>query len=375
MKILIKLVGLRSGGIETLMVNSCEQLLKQGFEFEFMTDKNKTEFYDSKLKRLGIIKYPLDVEDTNKLIRPFIKAIRMYYIIKKGKYDVVHINDSVFHAVISAFVCRLAKVPKIIIHSHTNCKNAKHNLSWHLNWLLRKLASLLATDYVACSKYAAEWSFTDKTLKHDSVRLLKNGIYIKDFSFNKELRKKIRKVMNIGDNEVAVGHVGRYVYPKNQEFILEIAKELKSRGNSNIRFFLVGEGENYNNLVFLINEYNVSDIVNLIPAMYEVGKLYQAFDIFLFPSFYEGLGMAAIEAQTAGLPVLASTGVPDEAKVTDLFYKYDLNDGAEAWATYLIDIVPCIKNRKNMDKYIIEAEYDFNSTVKKLKKIYLGEVE
>ena len=373
MKVLIKLVGLRSGGIETLMVNSCEKLLNQGFEFEFMTDKNRTEFYDAKLKELGVTKHPLDVENTNKIIKPFVKAKKMLRILKKEKYDVVHINESVLHAVISAFVCRLAGIPKIIIHSHTNSKNDVHNFSWHMNWILRRLASLLATDYIACSMHAAEWTFTKNKIKKGSVKLLNNGIFIEDFSFDKDLRKKAREELNIEENEIVVGHVGRYAYPKNQEFIIEIAQVIKSIGNNSIKFYLVGEGENHNKLVSLVEEYNVSDIVKLLPATNEVGKLYQAFDVFLFPSKFEGLGMVAIEAQTAGLPVIASTGVPVAAKVTDLFYRYELSDGPKAWAEYLIGIIPQISDRKNMDEFIIDAEYNFNSTVNKLKKIYLGE--
>ncbi|MCI8948897.1 MAG: glycosyltransferase family 1 protein [Lachnospiraceae bacterium] len=374
MKVLIKLVGLRSGGIETLVVKTSEQLQNFGLEFDFLTDKKKTEFYDQKLKDLHINKYALGLNLIPKYKMPVQKILGMYKIVKENQYDVVHINESVLHSVMSAFVCRMAGVKKIIVHSHTNSKNDIHNFSWHMNGILKKMVAILATDYIACSMHAAEWAFPKKLIKEGKVKILNNGIDVDKFSFDLNVRKKVRYELNIKEDEILIGHVGRFVYQKNQEFIIEIAKELYQSGIRNIKILLVGEGELVETIRSRIREYHLENYIILYGASENISELLQGMDLFLFPSRCEGLGIVAVEAQAAGLMVIASNNVPEEAKLTPLFKQYDLSIGASEWARKLLCELKALPERKKMDQYIINGNYDFSTTVSCLYSIYTGEI-
>lgn len=372
MKVLIKLVGLRSGGIETLLVNVCEQLRDRNIEFEFLTDKDKKEFYDSKLEELKIKKFALGIENISRWQLPFKMVIGIYRVLIHGHYDIVHINESLLHAVICAFLCRITHVKRIIIHSHTNSSSDTHNFSWRMNKVLKRLAGLLATDYVACSRHAAEWAFPKKIISSDKVQILNNGINVEVFKYNTEVREFVRNALGISSEQILIGHVGRFVKQKNQKFIVEIAKEINNRGQKNLKYILIGEGENFQEIKYMIDERELSEQFILYGATDRVCDLYQAMDLFLFPSICEGLGMVAIESQAAGLPTLCSAAIPSEANLSPLYKSLSIDNGVEVWVDTILSEIQRPTERKSMEQYIYENKYDFPSTVDKLYSIYKG---
>ena len=99
-------------------------------------------------------------------------------------------------------------------------------------------------------------------------------------------------------------------------------------------------------------------------------ELYQAMDCFVFPSQFEGLGIAAIEAQAAGLKTLCSDTIPQEAQITDLMQYMSLADDTKRWAEKILSYNNGYK-RRDMSVEIKKAGYDIVNSAKLLEDLYL----
>ena len=120
----------------------------------------------------------------------------------------------------------------------------------------------------------------------------------------------------------------------------------------------------------LIEEYNIVENITLLGECGNVNEWMQAFDIFLFPSTYEGLGIVLIEAQDAGLKCVISDTIPQEADITDLIIRCSLNDAIEKWTQILLMQIPY--ERKSRASDVIAAGYGIEAVVGKLTNLYLS---
>lgn len=115
-----------------------------------------------------------------------------------------------------------------------------------------------------------------------------------------------------------------------------------------------------------IKELGIEKNVTILSHRNDVHRILKTFDIFVFPSLYEGLGMALLEAQAAGLRCVVSDSVPDVARVLDSTVTVSLNKPAEYWCNVILD-----ESITQPHTAMLE-EYDINQTVKKLQKMYIG---
>jgi len=247
--------------------------------------------------------------------------------LRRQKYDVVHIHSGSISALsIMAEEAGKAGVKKIIVHSHVDGENdnLKHKA-------LRFLASIPMSRHVdiycACSQKAADWKFEPKYAKNALV--IKNGIDIERFCYNPETRSQLRLKLGL-ESKYVLGHVGRFTYQKNQEFLLDVLKELL-RIDLSVHLMLVGAGEDFEKIQEIIKNKNLEKEVTLTGSVTNVQDYLQAMDFFVLPSRFEGLGIVAIEAQCTGLPVIAADVVPDDISIKNCMF-LPLNEGAGKWA-------------------------------------------
>ena len=210
--------------------------------------------------------------------------------------------------------------------------------------------------------------FGNKEFDNKNVYVLNNAIDLDSFKYDKKVRKEIRKELNISDDKFVIGHVGRFVQQKNHTFILDIFNEVYKE-NKNALLVLVGQGPLVDEMKNKCNELNISEAVMFVGQRTDVNKLYQAFDYFLFPSLYEGLGMVAIEAQCAGLPCLCSTEVPMVAKASDNIEFLKLDDDISLWKKAILSKID-FSSRKGYSLEVGKYGYDINIECKKLLNIY-----
>lgn len=298
----------------------------------------------------------------------FKRMKREYQIIKNNRYDVVHINGDYISRMIECIVAKICGVKKIIIHSHNDGVGSNRWYKLFLNHLLKKSFDYLATDYLACSKSAAEWLFSRKIVKNKKYAIIPNGIDVEKFKFQEDVRKKIRNQYQL-QNQLVIGFVGRLSYQKNPLFLLDILKECKKLKND-IQLMIIGTGDLEDSMKEQIKRYHLEENVIMVGVVSDVYRYYHAMDVFVLPSRYEGLGIVNIESQSSGLPTIVSTNVPKEAKVSDLIQYIPLEKPASYWAEQII----ASKKVERKDAYleVIHHQYDIKSATEKLEKIYLG---
>lgn len=258
-----------------------------------------------------------------------IQTIKM---IRKNKYDIVHIHaDNAYEALKMALLSKLGNgKAKIVVHGHSTSTNKSLWFKTLMIKISRLFLGSVADLKIAVSKEAAVYMYGyDK-----DIQIIKDGIDLKNYGFNPLTRDNIRKKLKI-DNDFVIGNVGRLAYPKNQKFLINIFRELL-RIIPNSKLLLIGDGPDRKSLVNKIIDYHLEKKVLLLGNRDDVSDLLQAMDFFVFPSEYEGFGMAALESQASSLPTLVSDGVPDGLCQTKLCSKMRLSEGYNSWSKAII---------------------------------------
>ena len=189
---------------------------------------------------------------------------------------------------------------------------------------LRPFSKKFATDYFACTKRAAEYQFGRKLVERGEVKIITNAIDIDKFKFDPEARKSLRKEFGIKSDDYVIGNFGRLIPQKNQLFLINAFAEYKKK-TPKAKLLIIGDGPLFEKLEKKISKFGLADDVILESFREDINKCYSVLDLFAFPSLYEGLGMVAIEAQIAGVHVIASSNVPPEANVGNFEYR-ELNN-------------------------------------------------
>ena len=236
-----------------------------------------------------------------------------------------------------------------------------------LHNMAKSLLAENATDYWACSRLAAEFMFPRDVVER--YEFIPNGIDIEKFRFNDEVRKKVRKDLGI-EGKLVVGNVGRLCYQKNQENLIEVFAKLQSERPESV-LLLVGEGEMKAELQQQVEKLGIADKVLFYGVTDKVEQLLWAMDIFVFPSRFEGLGIVAVEAQAAGLPVICSDGVPNEAVVSDLVEKVDLRSGVDSWVESILHCQVGV-DRLAVHEQVQKSGFAVADVADKIEKVYLG---
>ena len=312
------------GGVEAVVMNYYRHIDRDKIQFDFICDDDSTRIPIEEIEKLGgkVI-----------LIPPYQKVFKYHKTLKKvlqeGQYKIVHSHINAL-SVFSLWAAKSAGVPVRIAHSHST-SNKKEWKKTLLKNILRPFSKVFATDYFCCSELAGRWLFGNKTYDQGKVYLLNNAIDVDKFKYDEKIRKEKRKELNINDNQLVIGHIGRFVQQKNHEFLIDIFNEIHKQ-DKNAILLLIGEGPLKEKIQNKVNELGLDKNVQFLGQRNDVNELYQAMDMFLFPSLYEGLGMVLIEAQCSGLACVASTEVPFIAKLNRNVSFLSLNQPVEFWA-------------------------------------------
>lgn len=349
---------MEAGGTQAFLMNIYRNIDRNKVQFDFLVEYPDKQFYDEEILKLGgKIYYSTVRKDFN--ILKFMRKLKN--IIKENNYKIVHMHTYS----IGYFCLRVAKecdIPVRIAHSHSN--EATRDFKYLPKLFLQKIYTVYATNLMACSEAAGKYLFKDKKFE-----VIKNAIDSRKFIYNKEIREKTRKNLNI-ENSFVVGHIGRFKPEKNHKFLIEIFSEIKRKKN-NAKLLLIGKGELEDDIKKQVKELNLQDDVIFLGNRKDVNDLYQCMDVFLFPSLFEGLGIVAIEAQASGTPIVCSNMLPKETEISNIYVKLDLKLPAEEWAKKAIELASKNQIKQNLQQNVIEAGFDLSSTVKMLQNFYL----
>jgi glycosyltransferase involved in cell wall biosynthesis len=307
-----------------------------------MLNSKKSSFIDLPNKKKNFLKY----------------CIKLYKIMHSNKFDVVHVHGNSANMLIELGIAKLNGIPCRIAHSHNStCKNPK------LNRLLIPIFKKTYTKALACSEMAGEWLFGK-----NNFTVMNNAIDLNSFKFSKEIRYKYRKKLNVDENTKIIGHVGNINTQKNHEFLIRLFK-LYNDENSNSLLILIGDGPLKQKVIDLVKKLQLQEKVIFLGIKNDVNNWMQAMDILVFPSLWEGFGMVLIEAQAAGLPVLASNVVPSIIKINDNVSFLDLNENTnEDWNKEILNLLNATRSRTIREDDF--CDYDINKQGKKILEFY-----
>lgn len=362
-KILYILPSLRlCNGVATYAMNYFRNIDKERFQIDFVIGLNeKNEYYDEiicagsnifYIPKLNIINMVATLKEIDNLL-------------KNNDYDIVHchvINMGAFYL----YFAKKYGVKHRILHSHST-KYADRRINSIRNYILSFISKKYANHYFSCSKLAGDFLFKNK--KYD---IINNAITVEKFDYNEEIRKKVREKYNISDNQLVIGHVGRFCNQKNHKFLIELFKLVQEENNNSV-LLLIGEGTLQPKIKEKVSRENIQNVI-FTNNVSNVNEYMQAMDCFLLPSIYEGLPLVGIEAQTSGLPCIISDKVTKETDITgNCIFLPITNSSNNLWKRALANID--IKNRKSVKEKIVKSGYDISEETKKLEKYYLDIVE
>lgn len=360
-RILHVIGGLNLGGAENFLMNIYRNIDRSKIQFDFLV--NRGGAFEDEIKELGgKIFYIPALQKVGPII--YKKKLHEFYRQHK-EYLIVHSHLNQVSGIILE-VSKKEKIPVRIAHSHSS-SNFANNFFERLykNYLNTKI-NKNATNFFACSDDAAKWLYKEKAKE---AIIIKNAIDIERFKFNEEKRNLIRKELNIDESDIVIGHVGRFSSVKNHKFLIELFNEFQ-KDKKNSKLLLVGDGPLKNEIENQIVTFNIKDKVILVGNKKNVEDYYNAMDLFVFPSLYEGLGMVLIEAQINGLNCLTSKdAVPNEVNITNHVKFVSLDEDIKGWNKIL--------NEMNIARYselekIEKAGYNVREECKKLERIYLN---
>lgn len=351
------------GGQEAFVFGVLEKMDMQGLQVDCLTAYDcRSEKYRGLVENRGGHVYALNLpfapgKSRGNIRKPFRKFL------KDHQYDVVHIHSgSISVLAIMAAEAGKAGVKKVIVHSHASGEkdNLKHKiLRFAASHSMRRYADL----YCACSRNAAEWKYEPKYAKN--AYIIKNGIDTDRFKYEAQKRTEMREKTGLGDKFV-IGHVGRFSKEKNHEYLLSVF-EIISKNDPTACLLLVGAGDEMDRIKSLVKKKQLEEKVVFTGSVTNVEDYLQAMDVFVLPSRFEGLGIAAIEAQCAGLPVIASDALPNDVDLGNISF-LPLSAATAAWAGKIEKMKDM--DRKDISALVKKAGYDINETAKLVKELY-----
>ena len=352
--LIVNTIGLGFEGISSVIVNYISHMDRSGLAFDFIAQPDIREDFKKIIEPLGNV---IIIPERKQNIRGYIAGLNH---VLKNRYDVIHIHGNSGTMAIEAFLAKVYHVKKIIVHSH-NTECAHHMV----NQILKPIMKSLSTDWLACSEAAGKWLYGSK-----KFTVLNNAIDLERFHFKQQVREECRAEFGL-KNEFVIGHIGNFIEQKNHGFLIEVFREFHKK-NANSRLLLASDGPLMDEIQRKTVEYGLKDAVIFAGRRKGVERLYCAMDVFVFPSLWEGLPVVMLEAQAAGLPILVSNNITQEAKYTEnVFYK-DLGDGAESWSCKIEEIKELDMKRGEVKSMLGQCRFDIRNEAMRLRNIYIN---
>lgn len=322
------------GGIETLLLNVLRSIQGSEIDLDFLTNAEQVAFEDE-LKSYGSRVF--SVTPRRKSRRKFYVDLNRFFSEHAKEYDAIWENVNSLANIDYLIYAKRYGIPRRVIHCH-NSNDTEGMIRGILHRINRFRVRDVATDFWSVSNEASRWFYGYDYEKLPNYKVVTNTIIASRFSFSREDRKRIRKRLGISEDTVVVGNVGRLHPQKNQELIVRVVACLNAQG-ANCACLIVGKGELEESLLKLSSKLGISDKMFLTGAVNDSAPLYSAMDLFLFPSLYEGLGIALLEAEANGLPCLLSDAIPSGALVSTRMRVCGLGSDVETWANAAMDLM------------------------------------
>ena len=356
------------GGIQSLVIDWVSRFDKQKIHVDFLLldDGNKYELED-KLKELGCNVYKLKgiwIRNPFDYIK-YAKAMNNFFK-NHHDYKVVHMHSSSKNYMVLKYAKKYG-IPIRIAHAHALDFQTNSKIKKIFGNILKPKLKKYSTNFFACSELAGKWLFGKNVIMSNKFEIINNGIDLEKFKYDKLVRKKIRDELNIKEGDILLGHVGRFTKVKNHEFLVDLFYKVHKL-DSRYKLILIGTGPLEESIKEKVAKLGINESVFFMGYKENTNEYFQAIDVFLLPSLYEGLGIVLIEAQASGLTCIATKyTIPKLVKINENFYFESLD--LECWKKRILNLkLKRIISTKN----IKDNGFDIVDVTSKLSNFYIN---
>lgn len=357
---------LEFGGVEAMLLNYTTHFQHpEQFEFHIITQDIND---DNCIRQFEDAGYTVHVVTHKR--KSIAKNIReVYQVLKQERFDIVHSHMTLTNFYV-LFLAKMLGVRVRISHAHSAFR--EDNLKAKLTFpILKRMNRAAANIWVACGYNAGVFLYGKDAVDTHKVYMMRNAIDLQCFQKNDEIRQMIRKKYGFGDG-VCIGHIGRFSPPKNHFFVLEIFDAIRKIAPK-AKFLLVGDGELRDGILAKIKELQLEDSIVLTGNVTNTNEFYQVMDVFILPSFYEGLPVVSIEAQAANLPCLISENVDHRCAITSNVHFLSIQKSADEWAREILKYASQPRSDDNIEA-LTKAGYNIETEARKLEELYKSSI-
>ncbi len=327
MRVLQCVNNMHRAGLETMLMNYYRNIDRTRLQFDFLMHREERSDYDDEIEALGgrIYRVPRLYPQNYPAYFSYMKE----FFANHPEYRIVHSHIDAM-SYLPLLAAKKAGVPVRIAHSHSS--GIDLDLKYPLKQYFRHRLGSVTTHCFACGREAGKFLFRGR-----EFAVVPNAVNPAEFHYSETVRQRKREELNLSDRLV-LGHVGRMSYPKNHEFLLRMFSQLLER-RTDALLLLVGTGEKEKELKEKVQSLGIAPSVLFLGNRTDVCELYQAMDVFVLPSHFEGIPLVGIEAQYAGLPCLFSEGVPSEVRISEGCRFLSLSEPIESWVDNVLSLV------------------------------------
>jgi len=356
---------LNRGGAETMVINYLRKIDRTKVTFDFVVHRQERGAYDDEIESMGckIFRFPplrlMNIFSYKKFVSDFFDI--------HPEYDMIHGHCSELGYYIYKEAYRRG-LKFIAAHAHNAPRG--FDLKTPARNILKKAMRPYLTHYFTCSRGSAKWLFGKRL--SEKTTLFPNAIDTRLFQFNPIRRKEIR-IRNGWNGQLIIGNVSRFSHQKNHLFLLDIFAEIIRIEPSALLILIGSGGEQENKVKEKSLQLGLTKNIRFMGSRTDISDMLQGMDLFLFPSYFEGLSVAQLEAQASGLKIVNSTGISQEGVIIpELVESLSLKLSAKEWAEKVLHVIKAYK-RKNRLQEIVEAGFDINKSSEWLQNLYMTE--
>ncbi len=357
------------GGVESVIMNYYRHIDRSRIQFDFLCNSYEKVAYEDEIKDLGGHTFHFPARSKN--YPGYRRELTRFFREHAGEYAAIWVNICSLANIDYLKLAAKYGIPKRIIHSH-NSANMDSRLRGMLHRHNRKQIGRYATDFWACSEEAARWFYPPDICRRAVI--LHNAIDVGRMAFDAAGREAVREQLGWQDAFI-IGNVGRMHFEKNQRFALDILAQLIKK-DASVRLVLVGQGEDETMLREKIAEEGLDSYVCMAGVRSNIRDWLSSFDLFLFPSVFEGLPIAAMEAQANGVPILASeSAIPAEVRMNKNLKTLDLKQPPKVWADTVLEMKTDFgrEDAEAIRSHFIRSGYEIEHVKDEFEHRILGE--
>jgi glycosyltransferase EpsF len=357
------------GGAETLIMNIYRNIDKEKVQFDFLTHSNKKGDFDDEIKSLGgeVFQIPSLGE-----LGPVRYLKELIKVMLTNHYIAIHSHTD-YQSGFPTLAAKICGINRRICHSHSNNWPQGKGYKARLTLIvLQALIKMTATNYCSCSTEAAEFLFGKKNVIQGKVDILKNGIDIDQFININNSRNSVIQELELPREVKIIGHVGKFSPSKNHRFILKVLAEIL-KDDPTFVALLVGDGPLKVQIEKEAESLRILKNIRFLDVRADIPRLMKAFDVFLFPSLFEGFGIVTLEAQCAGTPCVVSDAVPKTVDMgLELISFLSFEENLNIWSQEIkkATLLTRPENETIYNKFIKNG-YSIHENVPKWLSLYL----